>query len=315
MRGMGRAEDAAAPRVAVVMPVLDPGPALREALESVRVQSTGRWELLVVDDGSRVDLSWVAALDPRIRLVCQAHAGVSAARNLGIAEATAEWVAFLDHDDVWAPDKLERQLTALEDSGADLSHTAFRWEFVRAGEAPAFQEARYGRVVTYEALLQGETVCTSSVLVRRSALLDAGGFDPSLARAEDLDLWLRLLRRGARFDVLDAVLVTYRVRPSGASADYADTWRRRRDIVRQHGAAARATGDRVLAAAARRGLRRGNELAASQAVDGARAATGWRRAAHLGRALRYHPPTVAGVVVQQLDRARPGRGRERRRSR
>ncbi|WP_159798804.1 glycosyltransferase family 2 protein, partial [Puerhibacterium puerhi] len=238
----------AAPRVSVVLPVLDPGPPLRDALGSVVAQTVTDWEAIVVDDGSAEDLSWVEAVDPRVRLQRMEHAGVSAARNAGARAAAGAWVAFLDHDDLWAPTKLERQLQGLARTGAELSHTAFTWEHVADDGTASAWVRSYPARLTYEAMLVGDHVCTSSVVVDRRLLLDVGGFDARLRRAEDLDLWLRLLRDRTVFDVVDDPLVTYRTHSRGASADYEDTFVRRRDVLRRHLAAARRAGDRRVAA-------------------------------------------------------------------
>jgi glycosyltransferase involved in cell wall biosynthesis len=295
----------AAPRVSVVLPVLDPGPALRDALGSVVAQSIGDWEALVVDDGSAEDLAWVEAVDPRVRLLRKEHAGVSAARNAGARAATGTWVAFLDHDDRWAPAKLERQLQGLARTGAGLSHTAFTWEQEADDGTVSAWVRSYPTRLTYEAMLVGDHVCTSSVVVDRRLLLDVGGFDARLRRAEDLDLWLRLLRDGTVFDVVDDPLVTYRTHPRGASADYEDTFVRRRAVLRRHLEAARRAGDRRVAAAARAGLRRGRELAGAQAFDAARAASGGERLRHLARALAHDPRGAAAGTAPAV-RARLG---------
>src|SRR5438128_1933814 len=98
------------PRVSVIIPAYDPGPYLEEALQSVIAQTYTDWEAIVVDDGSKQDLSFVAQMHPKIRYIRQDNAGVSAARNRGIAESTGEFIALLDADDLWLPEKLARQV-------------------------------------------------------------------------------------------------------------------------------------------------------------------------------------------------------------
>ncbi|MEU2201876.1 glycosyltransferase family A protein [Isoptericola sp. NPDC019482] len=291
--------------VTVVLPVLDPGPALRHAIDAVVAQTWADWEAIVVDDGSGEDLGWVDRVDPRVRLVRRTHAGVSAARNAGTLAARGRWVAFCDHDDVWAPEKLERQVQGIAASGAALSHTAFVWE--QTGPAGvAVHDRRYPAPLTYAGLLRGDHICTSSVLVDRATLVAAGGFDTSMRRAEDLDLWLRLMRSGERFDVVDEPLLTYRSHPSGASSDHLDTYRRRRDVLRSHLRAARLEGRRKDAAAARAGLRRGRELAAVQAFDEARQAAGAQRVRHLAQAAWWRPRVVARAAVRYAVRPAVG---------
>src|SRR5207302_1645257 len=102
------------PRVAIVVAVYDPGPYLARTLDSVRAQSMRSWELVVVDDGSHEDLAWVTEVDDRVRRVRQENAGVSVARNVGVASTSAPVVAFLDGDDEWLPGKLDAQLRVLD---------------------------------------------------------------------------------------------------------------------------------------------------------------------------------------------------------
>jgi glycosyltransferase involved in cell wall biosynthesis len=302
------ADSAAEVLVSVVIPAYEPGPDLRTAVRSVLAQSEADLEVLVVDDGSVRDVTWVAGLDPRVRVVRQPHAGVSTARNTGTARARGEWVAFLDDDDVWEPDKLRLQLEQLTATGADLGHTAFVWTTDDAGGGTSSFERRYPRDLTYRRMLAGDHVCTSSVVVRRSVLVDAGGFAPGLDRAEDLDLWLRLLRSGARFAALDVPLLVYRTHAGGASADYDSTYRQRRRVLVEHLRAARRGHDTETVAAARRGLRRGRELSAAQAFDAARATAGAARARHLLRATTRHPR----FVVESWRQARASRREARR---
>ena len=123
---MNMPERIATPEVSVVIPTRDRSRLLALTLRSVRWQRGVDLEVLVVDDGSTDDTAEVVAAiaDPRIRLVRQPVAqGVSAARNRGIAEAGGTWVAFLDDDDLWAPDKLVRQLQAAHQTGRAWVYT------------------------------------------------------------------------------------------------------------------------------------------------------------------------------------------------
>jgi len=291
--------------VTVVIPVLDPPREdLEAAVRSLIGQTAADWAALVVDDGSDVDLSWVDVIDDRVRLVKRSHEGVSAARNAGVAAATTRWVAFLDHDDIWAPTKLARQIESLERSGAALSHTAFEWEQLRLTVDGSLDVSsmsrRYPGPVTYLDLLRGDHICTSSVVMSREAFDAVGGFDVSMSRAEDLDLWLRLLKTQSVFDVVDEPLVTYRTHDRSASSDYQDTYLRRREVLRRHLRSGRRAHDSAVIAAARAGLRRGRELAGAQAFDVARATRGSKITVHLTRALRHNPGLVASSLRQRL---------------
>ena len=113
---------AAAPRVSVVIPTFDRAELVSAAAESVLAQTFADLEAIVVDDGStdRTVARLAAIGDPRLTVIAAAHGGcVGAVRNRGVGAARGEWLAFLDSDDLWVPDKLEAQLAALDRSGAD----------------------------------------------------------------------------------------------------------------------------------------------------------------------------------------------------
>jgi glycosyltransferase involved in cell wall biosynthesis len=182
------------------------------------------FEALVVDDGS-ADPGLVAAIvadlgDRRFRVVRHDRSrGVSAARNSGAQLARAPWVAFCDDDDLWAPDKLARQLAAAgRDPGA-------AWVYVGSvnvagnnrvvgGEPPPAPEEVAARLEESNVVPGG----ASGVMARRDVLLDAGGFDPGLQPLADWDLWLRLLRVSRPACVAEP-LVAYRVHGANMSLD------------------------------------------------------------------------------------------------
>src|SRR5690349_8602684 len=97
-------------RVSVIMPAYNPGRYLDLAVQSVIDQSFKDWELVIIDDGSTQDISYIAGKHSAIRLIRQDNLGLSIARNVGILSSTGEYIAFLDADDLWQPTKLERQV-------------------------------------------------------------------------------------------------------------------------------------------------------------------------------------------------------------
>lgn len=124
-------DPAAPPAVSVVMPVYNAAGWLAHSIGSLRAQTCPDWELLAVDDGSKDDslarLRALAAEDPRIRpIALPANGGVAAARNAGIAAARGRWIAFLDADDAWAPDKLRLQVDDLRARGHQVSYCAYQ---------------------------------------------------------------------------------------------------------------------------------------------------------------------------------------------
>lgn len=221
----------------MVVPTRDRSDVLALTLASVVRQRDVDVEVIVVDDASvdRTSGTVASVADPRVRLVRQERqGGVSAARNRGIAEARGRWIAFLDDDDLWAPEKLVRQLRAADETGRG---------WVYAGDVNV--DARL-RVLTgsppptpdqvMEGLRRYNPVPTggSNVVVRADVLADAGVFDPTLRRTEDWDMWIRLARRGPPAWV-PRPLVAYRFHPSNVLPETASIVREPRLLARRHG--------------------------------------------------------------------------------
>lgn len=210
-----------APRVAVVVPVFDGERHLAATLASVAAQTLAPHEVIVVDDGSR-DASADVAARAGARVLRQANAGPGAARNRGVAATDCELVAFLDADDLFAPDKLARQVEAL--AAAPDVMAVCSDATILGGERDGQRRSGGRRVparLRFGDLLDANPVIASSVLARRAAVLAAGGFDedPVSIATEDYDLWLRMLDRpGAAFAYLDAPLVRYRMAGGSLSA-------------------------------------------------------------------------------------------------
>ena len=197
-----------APHISVVVPCYNAARYIEATLQSIFAQQGVGLDVIVVDDGSSDEsAARVGRLFPKVRLIQQANAGVAAARNVGIRAAKADWVAFCDADDVWLPDKLAAQWKALQaEPAAQLAYAAWHvWhsqgdvptpdllaelQAVKGGE----ERWRGASGWIYPELLVDCVVWTSTVLARRSLLLDLGGFDESLRVGEDYDLWLRASR-------------------------------------------------------------------------------------------------------------------------
>lgn len=194
------------PSVSVVMPVRDRPAQVAQAIASVQGQTHRQWQLVVVDDGSSDAtpdvVAELARSDPRIELLRAEHGGVSSARNLGAARATGEVLTWLDSDNTWTPDYLRVMLATLATTGAQSAYAAL--------------EQRTGDGVRYRALDAGAAALAlqnhidlNVLAARREAVEAVGGFDPTLRRAVDYDLVLRLAQRspplfvpfvGARYD-------------------------------------------------------------------------------------------------------------------
>lgn len=196
------------PRITVVIPCYNAERYVAAALRSVEAQAWPGLEIIVVDDGSTDDSAGVVARGfPGVRLLRQANQGVAAARNLGLAQATADWVAMLDADDLWLPGKLHAQWQLLQQNPqARMCYTAWRvWHslapepersFMAELEVIATEAGRWQGASgwVYPELLRDCVVWTSTVLAHRSVFDEVGGFDPSLRIGEDYDLWLRASR-------------------------------------------------------------------------------------------------------------------------
>jgi len=188
------------PLVSVIIPTYNRAGWVVEAAASVLAQTWRDFELLVVDDGSNdATLEALAPFRAAIKLIRRRRRrGVAAARNLGAAAARGEWLAFLDSDDLWLPDKLARQMAYLAaHPNLLICQTDEVW--VRRGvrvNKPQTHLKTGGRI--FFQALERCSVSPSAVILQRRLFEDAGGFDEGLPAAEDYDLWLRL---GWRYEV------------------------------------------------------------------------------------------------------------------
>ena len=208
------------PRLSIVIPTYNHAHFLRTALDSIRAQTFNDWEAIVVNNFSEDDTMAVVESydDPRIRLVNFANHGIiAAARNQGLSLTQAPFVAFLDSDDFWYPEKLQRCMDKLA-QGYDLVCHAEVW----VGPGERRRTVNYGPEAraTYDSLLlDGNCISTSAVVVRREWLQRAGGFSiqPEFVTAEDYELWLKLARDGARIGFVDEVLGEYLIHEGNQS--------------------------------------------------------------------------------------------------
>lgn len=187
------------PLVSVVIPTYNAVEYLRDTIASVLAQTMGDLECIVVDDGSTDGTAaYLASVDdPRVRLLRREHTGnVAAGRNAGAAAARGRYLAFLDHDDLWLPEKLESQLAVMRDTGTRWSYTDL--EHCDADGARVPHRGWTFEPVDgwlFEAFLEWRAVITLLTVVMERGLFDAlGGFDadPRLAWADDMDMRLRL---------------------------------------------------------------------------------------------------------------------------
>lgn len=186
------------PLVSVIIPTHDGASFVRETLESVFAQTYRPFEVVVCDDGSTDEtIEILESVGDRIRLVRQANAGVAAARNRAASEARGEFLAFLDHDDVWEPNMLSTlvpRLVGREDWGLVYADA---WIIDASGAV----RGRRGKYLGYEqgwvfdALLRGNFIPVETTLMRAALFRELGGCDTSLRYLEDYDLCLRVARQ------------------------------------------------------------------------------------------------------------------------
>jgi glycosyltransferase involved in cell wall biosynthesis len=197
------------PLVSVVIPVFNGAPFVAKAVASVRAQTVRDVEVLVVDDGSTdgtqavlADLQQTAG----ITWFQQDHGGPARSRNRGLAEARGEFVALLDCDDIWLPDKLAAQLALMRSRPeVGVVHTDFE-SVDEEGRVLETVQARYSGEPLVQAFCGGHVALPSTLLVRRTVLDKVGVLNPELYGSEDSDLTIRLYA-ATQFACVDRVLV------------------------------------------------------------------------------------------------------------
>jgi len=210
------------PEVSVIIPTYNSARYLVEAVDSVLAQTYKDFEILVIDDGSTDETeSLMGNYGAAVRYIHQENEGVSAARNRGIDDSLGRYVAFLDADDTWLPNKLERQMSALKAHGeyrvCYSDFIAVTWDLKPLAVKRIDPEGE----ALADLLLRGNVVgsiCT--VVCERSLFELAGGFDSSLSQCADWDMWVRLACL-TDFLYLDERLVTYRKHDANMSGNAA----------------------------------------------------------------------------------------------
>ena len=207
------------PLISCIVPVFNGQPYLTEALESIFQQSYRPIEVIVSDDGSTDDTAAVAAgCGDRIRYVRQDNAGAPAARNLGLSIARGEFVAFLDADDLWHPEKLDRQIArfaARPEIDLSLTHIQNFWIPELRQEAERYRDHRLAQPVP--------GYVTATLLARRSLFDRVGPFNPTLRHGDAQEWFLRAAERRVVMDLLSDVLVYRRFHKANTSRNVSPT--------------------------------------------------------------------------------------------
>jgi GT2 family glycosyltransferase len=209
------------PQISVVIPTYNRQHLVQQTIDSVLQQTFSDWELIVVDDGSTDDSRRVLEkrYGSRIRYVYQCNQGESVARNLGVELATGDYVAFLDSDDLWHPDKLKRQIEVMEKHpDVALVGTQAHWINFEGWRLrlPPHGHDQKSNSISWADLVLNNVVAGggSSALVRRACLANVGGFDPEIRFGEEWDLWIRIARHYGIWQIPEP-LVFFRVHSFG----------------------------------------------------------------------------------------------------
>lgn len=224
--------------ISVVIPAFNAEATISRAIESVASQTEKPLEIIVIDDGSRIPVDSVISKMSGLRIIRQGNRGAAAARNLGIEEARGDFIAFLDSDDEWLPNRLESQQRALE----RYPELGFIWGvFFCRDVATGISERMVLEEMTDRALVVSPSEAfriayraqTSTVLARRDLLL-ASPFDTSLRTAEDRDVWIRLLLRTKAFCVGEPLAIHYESRGSLSNSDFDDDARNMLAVIARY---------------------------------------------------------------------------------
>jgi glycosyltransferase involved in cell wall biosynthesis len=188
--------------ISVIIPVFNAAQCIGRAIDSVLAQTFTEYEIIVINDGSTDGTAdAVKKFGSRVNYIYQENSGVSVARNTGIAASKGDWIAFLDADDEWLPDKLRQQVELL-DRNRDL-----RWCSTNRYQADERRKAPVGNKVAITKALKGREyfpnyfsaevagkcpIVTSAIVVRKDVFDELGGFEPGRVRGQDVDMWWRI---------------------------------------------------------------------------------------------------------------------------
>lgn len=226
------------PKVSVIIPAYNSARFLEEAIESVFAQTYGDYEIIVINDGSTDNTTEVLApyLD-RIQYIYQQNQGASSARNTGIRYSQGEYLAFLDADDIWLPEKLSIQVEYLNNNpDIAMVYSLARW--VDVNGRPCDYRSKLTRNLPrgdiFNALFFRDFITLSSVMIRKRILDTVGLFDESFTHAEDHELWLRIAREFKIFGIGE-YLCKYRDTPQSlGKRDKDNAFRCKRRVIEKY---------------------------------------------------------------------------------
>jgi len=212
---------------------------LKAAIESVLNQNFEDFELLIIDDGSidhTADECKQYLENGKVKYIFQDNKGLAGARNTGIELSSGEYICFLDDDDVWKPEKLQRQLEFMQNrlSGVDNWGLIFTWlELIDERENVVSYRGHHQEGWIYRDLLFGNTIdAPSSVLIKREVFNRVGSFDEDFGRCADWDMWLRLSKEYRIFPTKE-YLVQYREHANSMSANVEEFFEEEKAVLKK----------------------------------------------------------------------------------
>lgn len=270
--------------VTVIMPCRNAAKTLTQTWRSLKAQSFKDWNLIAIDDGSSDEtpdlLAAMVRLDPRIRVIGGPERGVSAARNAALKVSDSPFVAFLDADDIWAPERLAMMLWKLnENPEVGIAYSRFAFFNKHPGDNETASTVPLGPLSVLNLLGENRVGTMSNVIVRREVIEQIGVFREDMTHGEDREWLVRAAAQSIVISGLDSLLLHYRTSPKGLSSDTAKMyagWLESVKTAERFGMAPNGAGLRAAEAIymrylSRRALRLGMpaRIAASYALRGA----------------------------------------------
>ncbi len=231
------------PLVSIIIPAYNAADMIGDALDSIAQQTYPHWQVVVTEDGTHDGTEQILETfgqrvggDRVDYWRNPVNQGVSATRNHGMARAQGKYLAFLDHDDLWKPDHLERLVTRLEATGADFAYAPAEFFHSETRAVLGFHGPRPVELDSFpHSLFDRCYIPVAGAVLRREAAQRVGGFDPHCHQAEDLDYWLRCVEAGLRFEYIPEITNGYRQRnPKATTADKAGILEGHARVLRKH---------------------------------------------------------------------------------
>jgi glycosyltransferase involved in cell wall biosynthesis len=221
------------PKVSVIIPTCNRAELLRSAIESVLHQTFQDFEIVIIDDASRDHTPEVVTnfKDTRIKLIRhQVSQGAAEARNTGIMNSSGEYIAFLDDDDEWLPDKLQIQVDLLENSSPEVG-AVYTNRFTIDRASGRVLHERNSKISLD--ISKGNFITTSSVLLRRKCFEEFGLFDKNIPAVEDYDMWFRMSKKFS-FELIEKPLIKYYIHENNISFNYEKKIRGLEALYKKH---------------------------------------------------------------------------------